>query len=451
MEEIGSLRERRRQVEALAKETRGRIGELTDGESFVELGAFDFSEGELFESENAGEGVVTGFATVGGYPFYIVAQSFEQSFGGITPANCKKIEKTLSAAERSLTPVVWLLRSQGVKLGEGAPLLEGIASLLSAAARLKSSVLQFSVICGEVYGAAAEIAALSDAVFFLPEGTLATASPFVLSAKSGKNLKREEVGGLNALRGAVLPTVSVRSLAEVRETLIRFVELSGVAVREGTDLNAPHPALNGSASAAEVRKIFEEEIELGAESYPEVKTLLCRVGGIAVAAVLFDGAWLCEGSMRKLRSFAQLADSLSLPFVTFVDCFGIEQSLAVNGSAVMKEIADYLCVLGGMEAPKVAVVTGSAVGLGYSLFAAKAAGFDYTYALAGAKISLFESEAGAQIVYAGEKGHGKEELLSRYDEEHANAIHAARGGLDNVVEPQFLAQYLVASLQMLMR
>lgn len=451
MDRINLLRERKEALAQAGKAVRGAIAELFDESSFVELSSFSFSDRLHYGETPQGEGVVSGFATIGGYPFYVIGQNFENGFGGLTKAHCDKIVKTLRAAEKNATPVVWLLHSQGVKLGEGVEALEGIAEVLTAAAQLKGSVPQYAIVMGEVFGAAAAIAAEADAVFFLKESALAVSSPLVLAAKSGKNLKKEEVGGYSALRHTLLPAIEAKDLEEVSARIREIHELLTLPVLDA-ELNETLPALNEGADAKAVLSALEGAVELGANCAPEVKTVLARVGGIAIAAVVFDKAVLNAENVRKARDFAELASCYDLPFVTFVDCGGAEPTLSVNDSAFLKEVGEYLNMLDNIDAAKVSVVTGRAVGLGYSLFAAKSAGFDYTYALANAEISLFESEQGAEIVYREESGKDKEELLARYAEEYSDPVHAAKGGyLDNVIEPQFLKQYLIASLQMLMR
>ncbi len=451
MDRIKQFRERKSAIVNAGKNIRAEIAALCDEESFVELSAFGFSKDAFYGEDACGEGVVTGFATIGGYPFYLVAQNFEVSFGGLTKANCEKIAKTLSAAEKNQTPVVYLLRSQGVRVGEGVNVLEGVSELLLKATQLKGTVLQFAVLLGEVYGSAAALASVCDAVLFAAGATLSVNSPLVLSAKAGKNLKPAEVGGYQVLGGTLLPAVEVTSAKEAASVILQISDLVNLPV-EDAELNDPAPALNRGATAKEVAKLLEKGVELGANGYPEVKTVLGRVGGISVAAVIFDNVLLNEHNVKKIKNFAEFACCYGLPLVMFVDCLGVEPSLAANNSAVLKEICEYLSILDAIDTAKISVVTGKAVGLGYSLFAAKSAGFDYTYALATAEISLFESAQGAQIEYANETNADKAKLAALYSEEHADPINAAKGGyLDNIIEPQFLKQYLVASLQTLLR
>ena len=130
---------------------------------------------------------------------------------------------------------------------------------------------------------------------------------------------------------------------------------------------------------------------------------------------------------------------------------GIVPCVCTNEGRVMKEIAEYLNVLDTIDTAKIAVVYKKAIGLGYSLFASKSVGFDYTCAFATSQIALFDGVQGAKIAFADDKAD-KETLATRYAEENADPIHAAKCGyIDAVIEPQFVKQYLIASLQMLAR
>ncbi len=451
MDRIERLRQRKEALEKAGADARAAIAALCDEKSFVELAAFSFSEGDSYGEGTHGEGVVTGFATIGGYPFYIVAQNHADAYGGLTKANCEKIAKTLNAAEKNDTPVVYLLHSQGARVGEGVNVLEGIAELLLKATQLKGTVPQYAVVCGEVYGSSAALASVCDVVFFTEQSALCISSPFVLSAKAGKSLKNTEVGGYDALTHAALPAVRVKNEKEAGAVIAKISDLLSVALVDA-ELNEPVPALNRRADAKAILSLIENGVEFGANGSPEIKTVLGRIGGVAVAAVVFDHAKITASAVKKIRGFAEFACCYAVPFVTFVDCAGMEESLAENDGPVLKEIAEYLSLLDAIDTAKIAVVTGDAVGLGYSLFAAKSAGFDYTYALATAHIALFQKETGAEIEYTGADKTEKEALAARYHEEHGDPVDAAKGGyLDNVIEPQFLKQYLVASLQTLVK
>ena len=61
---------------------------------------------------------------------------------------------------------------------------------------------------------------------------------------------------------------------------------------------------------------------------------------------------------------------------------------------------------------------------------------------------LFRSE----IEFASEKKADKEKLAIKYADENSDPINAAKGGyIDNIIQPSFVRQYLIASLQMLIK
>ena len=461
MDKIKLLQARREQVLSAGTEIRKTISSLIDANSFVELSGFSFSKNEFFDAEAEGEGVVAGFATIDGYPVYIAAQNFAVLHGGASKAGCEKIENMLALAEKNSTPIIYLLHSHGVQIGEGATVLEGMAQLLAKASKLHGVVPQFAVVDGEVYGQTALLAACADFTFFMKGGVLAADSPLVIAARSGQNLPSEQVGGAKALSHTGLVSFEAESIADVRDTIRKILDVlpdyGGAVVDNGADLNAVFPALDEGCSAdALIEAVFDADtaVEVGKAGSPEVRCVLGRVGGVAVAAVVFDaeeGVQLDADNVAKITDFAEFASYYSLPFVTFVDARGIRPELKTNDSRVLKNCFKLLETYDLIENAKISVVWKRAIGLGYTMFAAKSAGFDYSYAFATAQIALFENEKGAEIEFAGEKA-SPEQLAARYADEHADPINAAKNGyIDNIIRPQFVRQYLIASLQMLLK
>ena len=454
MDKIQLLQERKSKVIEAGKEIRADISAIIDADSFVELSAFSFSKNEFYNEDVAGEGVVTGYATIDGYPFYIVAQNFKALSGGMSKANCDKIVKCQNTALKNDIPVVYLLNTHGVQVGEGVTVLEGLANVLMTATQIKKYLAQYVVINGEVYGAAAALAAIANFTFFLEnKSVLAVNSPFVLSAKAGKNLTKEEVGGVKALDKTLLPSFTVSSLGEVKEKLVAITQLRTQPVIDA-ELNESIPALNEAVTVENIMQVFENPMEVCASCEPDVKTVLGRIGGISVAAIVFDGGEdgveLDEGKLAKIKAFVDLAYYRQLPLVTFTNVKGICPCMCANNSKVLKATAAYLELLDALDTPKLAVVYKKAIGFGYSLFAAKSMGFDYTCAFANAKIALFDDVQGAQIELGNEKAD-KATLAAKYADENSDPIHAAKDGyIDAIIEPQFVKQYLIASLQMLM-
>ncbi|MCD8205272.1 MAG: hypothetical protein LUD29_01470 [Clostridia bacterium] len=457
MDRLELLQKRKKQLVSAGENVRGDISKLIDKDSFVELSAFSFHENEFYGDKPEGEGVVTGFATVEGYPYYIVAQNFDASFGGVTKDGCAKISKTLELSAKNCTPVIYLLSSHGVEVGEGVNVLEGIASLFSMASVLKGKVRQYAVVNGELYGQISLLCAIADFTFFLDKKSyLAFTSPAVISAEIGANVDKGKVASAAALADAQIVSFLEDDLSGVKDKIVKISSLTSVRVKETEEglLNTPTKGLNKKPCAENILKIMDagSVIEVGSSYCGDVRCLLGRTGGIAVAAVLFDdekGVKINHRKIRKVREFCALSASLSLPLVMFVNTLGIEESAEENSSSVYLEAAELVSALKNMPSGKISVIYGKAVGLGYTLFSAKSMGYDIVLAFAGAKVALFDDVQGAEIEFK-DYETDREVLAKRYADENSDPINAAKGGyIDNIIEPAFARQYLVATLQML--
>lgn len=462
MDKINLLKSRRAEILAAGESVRKSIAELIDENSFVELAGFSYSRNDFYGAELAGEGVVCGFATIDGYPVYVAAQNFNVMRGGISQANCAKILRCLELAKKNSTPIIYILNSQGVQVGEGVSVLDGLASVLSASARLHGVVPQFSVINGEVYGQSALFAANSDFTYFLKDAVLAADSPLVISAKSGKNISNEKVGGTDALNQTNLVSFAVDGVSEVRCSISKILSIlpdfGGAVVENGADLNKAVLNLNEKCDGDDlIAAVFDcgDYVEFGKNCASETRCVLGRIGGISAAALVFDsenGVNLDEVNVSKITSLIEFAAYYNLPFVSFVNTLGVRSDLTTNNSLVLKNISKLMETFELLDNAKISVVYKKAVGLGYTLFAAKSMGFDYTYAFANAQIALFDGTVGAEVEFSVDGGANKAELARRYADEKSDPIHAAKNGaIDNVIEPQFVKQYLIASLQMLLK
>lgn len=458
MDKIKLLQTRRQQLLKAGTTIRAEINALIDENSFVELSAYSYSESEYYDGTAEGEGVVCGFATINDFPYYIIAQNSQVLSGGVSKANCEKMVKCLDQAEKNGTPVIYLLSTLGVRVGEGVNVLEGLAELILKASRLKDSVSQYLVVNGEVYGQISLLAGLCDYNFFIDKkSVLAPASPLVITASNGENLSKDKIGGAAALGKTGLTTFTVKDLKEVKAKITALNEFIAESVSDCNELNVSLPALNKNADLKTLLGVFDKgsAIELGASYCPEIKCYFARIGGIAVAAVIFDnqnGVKLCPGKARKLVNFVSLASGYNLPYVTFVNTLGLKETPEVANSPVIKDLCEYVRILDTIDNVKISVVYGKAVGLGYTLFAAKSMGYDFTYAFANSKIALFDSVQGAEIELTNDKKISAEKLAQKYADENSDPVNAAKGGyVDDIIEPAFVRQYLIASLQMLIK
>lgn len=462
MNKLELLKIRREEVLQAGSEIRKKIAELCDADSFAEFDSYSFSHNEFYEGTVGGEGVVTGSATINDNAVYVIAQNAKVLSGGVTDANCKKIVKCQEKALRAGAPVVYILDTAGVAVGEGVSVLEGIANVLSLSTAMKGECLQIAVVDGDVLGSFALLVANCDFTFMTKSGCVAYASPLVISASSNKKLTKEQVGGAASAKYNGIATFEAEDLTSVRDTVIKLLDTLPIfngEVDTMDDFNRVYPALNEKVCVNCLKEaVFDKDyfIEMSKNFAPEVITGISRLGGIAVGAIIFDGGEngveLDRDNVAKIKDFLYFCDENELPVLTFVNTTGIKKDLATSNSPIAKEVANLVYALNNLSVPRINVIYGNAIGLGYTLFASKALGAEYSYAFATAKVSLFDTKAGAMVELAGVTEQNNARAEEKYADENQDPFNCARKGyIDDIIEPQFVRPYLISALQLLVR
>ena len=327
---------------------------------------------------------------------------------------------------------------------------------------LKGECVQISVVTGDVFGSFALLCASCDFNFMTKSACVAYASPLVISAASGKNLAKDEIGGVKNHKNTGTCTFEVENIDQVRDTVIRLLDTLPVyngEVETMDDYNRATSSLNERVCVNCLKEaVFDKDyfVEMNKGFAPEVVTGIARIGGMAVGAILFGGedkgVELDRVNVAKIKEFLYFCDESELPVVTFVNTLGIKADLATANSPIMKEVSNLVYALYNLQMPRINVVYGKAVGLGYSLFASKALGAEYSYAFATAKISLFDTSKGAMIELAGVTEGNHAQAEAKYADEVQDPVNAARKGyIDDIIEPQFVRSYLISALQLVTR
>ncbi|MBR6737486.1 MAG: hypothetical protein IKL82_03890 [Clostridia bacterium] len=456
MNKIDLLNSRKAEVLAKSADVRKKIAEIVDESSFVELNTFSFASNEFYGEDENGLGVVTGYATVNGYPVYVIAQNPQVCYGGLSVANCQKISACLEKALQNETAVIYLLESQGIQLGEGVAVLESFSNVLRLSMELKGNAPQFAVATGNVLGHASLLFANADYAYLLGASNVSYSSPAVLVA-SKNGASQEAISGAKSKNG--VSTFAVKELAEVKAGILKALDVmpifSGYVTDCNDDLNKSTPALNAKVDAASlISATFDANtaVELNANRASEVKTLVGRVGGYAVGAIVMDGGEdgveLNLDNVLKINDFVDFASDNGFPVLAFINVKGIKQDADVASSPVLSETLKMLKNLSSLK--RINVIYGKAIGFGYTAFASKSFGTDYTFAFANAKISLMDGDAGVMASFGTVSSEEVENLKEKYLESQDAFNSAKIGCVDNVIEPEFVRQYVISALQMIM-
>ena len=348
---------------------------------------------------------MTGYGLVNSRPVYVAAQDVTREGGATSLAQARKISKTLRLAQTSGAPVILMPDSRGIKVHEGAELLAAYAQVLGDLAALRGSCPVITLASGEAVGIAAHFLQVADIVIAVEGGCLAAPfAPSVMRAVHGDKWTDAQLGGAQALaaRGAVALCADseAKGLALARALVDLLPTSLGerVPLLEGDDLNRLV-----TANAADLARQVADagtSVELYAGWGNACHTYLARVGGYACGIVSCAGeeggrldAYACDKAARLV----QLCGDYDLPVVTLVNSEGLVLPSPEGQAWLMTASARMLAAYARALSPKVAVITGNAVGPAYVAFAGKGMA-DISFAWPGAYIAPLTAQVVVQTL-----------------------------------------------------
>lgn len=431
---------------------RERVAKLFDAGSFVETDAL-----------KADGHVVTGCGTVNGQAVYCFAQDYASAGGAMGKAQAEKILKVLRQARVTGAPVVALLDSAGVKISEGPAALPAYAEILSAMARLSGVSPLIACVMGPCVGLSTLLTQIADVTIQVKKGEIALHTALVMNSEKGKEKTAQQLFGADTMAAQGAVALTADSEEEASALIAALIDLlpgsnleDAPMLLDTDDLNRLMTADNAGDAAALMNDLADDGkvIELYPAFGTAVKTALVRIGGRTAGLVANDYAVdqgrLNADAARKAARFVRLCDCYQIPVVSLVNTDGLAVPCACGQGAAMRAAADLLYAYAEATAPKIAVITGSAVGGAYVAMGGKSIA-DLTYAWPDAMIAPLTREAAVQT-FDGEKlnaGESRAELEEKYALA-CGALNAAREGIvDDVIAPAETRKYIIAALEML--
>ena len=442
------------------------IDAICDKSSFVETDVF--VTGKTFEDAAAalGEGVVTGYATLGGKPVHIFAQNAEVLKGSLGKAHADKIVKCMRRAVKTGTPLVSVIDCGGARVGEGVGVLEGYAEVLAEAAIVSGQVPHFCVVKGNAVGMMSAFAAMADFTFMSKDAVLSLDSPMYLASTQKDFPALNKLLGYDAHKcGADVAQFTYKSDADLKMQLDSLVDLLLGGVETDDNPNRVASALDKGASAIDTVKAVVDDgkaVEYCPEWAKDVVCALASVNGMSVGVVATEPK-ACKGYLtldgaRKIAAFVDKLEAFDLPLVTLVDCLGFNTTVEQENAGAAKVAAELFAAIASSSVDKIGVATGKAIGAAYAALMSKGIGFDYTLATDKACVSPVAPDAAVDVFMsdqlAAEKGKdiskARQKLADSYAKLAADPMIAAQEGyVDNVVEAKNLRPYIASALLML--
>lgn len=483
IERGGGVKKVARQHETGKLTARERIHLLMDGGSFVEMDAFvkhRCTEFGFEKTEAPAEGVVTGYGTVDGRLVYTYAQDFTVIGGSLGEMHAKKICKVLDMAVKVGAPVVGMNDSGGARIQEGVDALSGYGNIFFRNTRASGVVPQISAIMGPSAGGAVYSPAITDFIFMVDKTSqMFITGPQVIKTVTGEEVSAEDLGGAmthNSVSGvAHFFADDDRGCVEQIRRLLSFLpsnNLESAPAFECTDdlnrreerLNAIMPDSPGKAYDMKeiVTAIVDDGDFMEVQAYyaGNIITGYARMNGKSVGIIANQPMELAGcldiNASDKAGRFIRTCDAFNVPVLTIVDVPGFLPGTTQEYGGIIRHGAKMLYAYSEATVPKVTLVVRKAYGGAYLAMCGKDLGADVVFAWPTAEIAVMGPDGAANIIFkndidtAEDKAKARADKIAEYRGRFATPyIAAARGFVDDVIEPAASRPMIVSAFEML--
>jgi len=482
-EEGGGAERLQRQHERGKLSARERIDLLLDPGSFTELDRFVEHRCHDFELDGQripGDGVVTGYGRIDGRPVYAFSQDFTVFGGSLSEAHAEKIVKLLDLALANGAPVIGLNDSGGARIQEGVASLGGYADIFLRNTLASGVVPQISAVLGPCAGGAVYSPAITDFVFMVDGiSHMFVTGPNVVKTVTHEDVSFEELGGarVHASRSGVASfrcADEAEAMAQIRR-LLGFLPLNNQELppRRPTDDPADRrdealldvvpdePKVPYDMHEVISRVVDDGEfLEVHRDFAGNILVGFARLGGrpiglIANQPAVLAGVLDIDASVKAGR-FVRFCDAFNLPLVTFEDVPGFMPGVAQEHGGIIRHGAKLLYAYCEATVPKLTVITRKAYGGAYDVMSSKHIRGDLNLAWPTAEIAVMGPKGAVEVLYRREIAGAEDpearttELEAEFRAKFAHPyLAAARGYVDDVIDPRDTRPRLIDGLQML--
>ena len=438
-------------------------GTFTEMDVFVTHNAVDFG---LAEQKFLGDGVVTGYGTVGGRLVYVYSQDFTVFGGSVSKAHAGKICKVMDMAMKNGAPIIGLNDSGGARIQEGVHSLAGYAEIFYRNVIASGVVPQISVIMGPCAGGAVYSPAITDFVIMVKDTShMFVTGPDVIKTVTHEDVTFEELGGavVHASKSGV-----AHFAAENEEDAIFLVQhlvdylpsnnmedaprqpSSDDPLRESPALDTMVPDnANKPYDMKELIKQIVDDgqfLEVHEHWAANVVVGFARLGGRSVGIIanqpmVLAGVLDTEASQKAAR-FIRFCDAFNVPLVVLEDVPGFMPGLNQEHGGIIRHGAKLLYAFSEATVPKITLIVRKAYGGAYCVMNPRHIGADLVLAWPSAEIAVMGPEGAVNVIFRREiieaenAVERKAELVQDYRKRFANPYIAAGAGfIDNVIEP----------------
>ncbi len=477
---LGTPQEVERQHKKKRLTARERLALLFDKGAFTELDTLVTPRYDEYlggKRSRYGDGVVTGFGLVNGRHVFAASQDAAVMGGSLGEMHANKIVKAMRMALAYGSPFIAINDSGGARIQEGVDSLAGYAKIFDANCEASGVIPQISVIMGPCAGGAVYSPALTDFVFMTEQSYMFITGPDVVRAVMQEEVSFEELGGglMHSQESGVchfLTHDDHECLARVRELLSYlpgnnqddppYVRPIDDAERRCPELNQLVPT--DPHKPYDVRQVIASLVDDG--RFMEVHQLwaqnmvvgFARLNGYSVGIVanqpmVLAGCIDIKASV-KATHFIRICDAYNIPIITLQDVPGFLPGKDQEYGGIIRNGARMIYAYSEATVPKLMVILRKSYGGAYCVMSSKGLRGDLLYAWPNAEIAVMGAGGAVNILFREAVARDanpetkRQELVADYERRFNNPyVAAARGLIDDVIEPADTRRVLIRSLE----
>ena len=462
---------------------RERIEQLLDSGTFRELDMFVTHRTVGFgieEQKYLSDSVVTGWGKIDGRLVYVFSQDFTVYGGSLGEVHAEKVCKIMDLAIKNGAPVIGINDSGGARIQEGVVSLAAYAYVFLRNVLASGVVPQISAIMGPCAGGAVYSPAMTDFILMVKETSfMHITGPDVIRTVTREEVTSEELGGAmvhNQKSGVAHFAAEDEEdgFYQIRKLLSYlpqnnmedppFVPTKDPADRSDEELNSLVP--DNPNKPYDMRDVIRRVVDDGdffevQEHWAQnIVVGFARLGGFSVGIVaqqpmILAGVLDIDASTKAAR-FVRFCDCFNIPIVTFEDVPGFLPGVTQEHGGIIRNGAKLLYAYCEATVPKITIITRKAYGGAYDVMSSKHIRGDISYAWPSAEIAVMGPDGAVNIIFrkqiaeADDPDAERARLVQEYRDTFANPyVAAARGYIDDVIDPRQTRPRLIEALQML--
>jgi len=216
------------------------------------------------------------------------------------------------------------------------------------------------------------------------------------------------------------------------------------------DIKEVITGLADANSFLEIHEEFAENIVIGF-----VRIAGRSVGVVANQPMSLAGV-LDVNSSRKAGRFVRFCDAFNIPLLVLVDVPGFLPGTDQEWNGIITNGAKLLYAFSEATVPRISVITRKAYGGAYDVMNSKHIGSDFNFAWPTGEIAVMGAKGASEIIFKRDIKNSvdpAQELLNKekeYSDKFANPyVAAARGFIDEIIEPKYTRQKLIKAFALL--